>query len=313
MRYPEDVRPLITAARKNGFTVVPDGRSKHAKVVYGKTFGAKSGQRVMADDGKPLIISTTPSEARNRDLMANRMLKAGVIKREQVPWWNEKPKDDKSGGKRRTAFNDPTRREEIEAAKLAGIREKSQRLNEQTAKLRSRLEPMIVKMGGWKERGGKGSGVAATELAGVAAHFARSRGRMELPKDVSENALKASAQTLKTPGGTLGDRWLPFWTLFVDELERTGDPLGRWLELYREWKGIPERKEVETPAPLPPPGNGRAVVRWHEDDRPQPVVGPVTQPQWSIKAAVMMARSPENSEEAILEVFEKLWQMESER
>lgn len=164
-------------------------------------------------------------------------------------------------------MHDPVMKEKIHAAKVKAIKAKSARMHERTAHLRSRLEPIVVKLGGWSQppRGGpRTSGIAVSELAGVVYHWANIRGRAELPKTsirsgavIDEESLRAPAQTLKQPGKTLGEKWLPLFEVFIDELERNaGVPVdynkaaARYWELYREWKGI--SNGATTPAAGPP-------------------------------------------------------------
>lgn len=300
MRISGDLKPLVEAIEKNGYTIVPDGRAKHAKIVYGKEH-PKRGQRVQDENG-PLIIAGTSSEFRDRDQTATRWIRAGILKPDQVPWRNAKPGRNGSRKQGRNRIADP----DVQAAKVAAIHAKSERMHERTGKLRARLEPIIVKIGGWRYKAGReGVGVSVTELAAVAEHFAKTRGRQELPKGVSENALRASAQSLKKPGDTLGEKWLPFWELFVDELERGGDPLGRWMELYREWKGIP--KEVTTPAPGEPvelaKANGKADL------------GPKTFPKIALQAVAWMAKSADGEEQMqeVIGIGQSILQLEMER
>lgn len=294
--------------------VQPTGRGKHdVRVLYGKVFGAKAGQ-VVTDENGPLIVSSTPSEFRDRDQTAMRWKRAGVIKEEQIPWRNQKAKPEGESGEPRKRGTSRLLDPAVQEAKIAAIKARSASFNERTASLRSISEPTMVKL----------SAANDVEFARVARHWAGVRGRMELPSDSSEAALIQSFRLLRRPGSTLGEKWLPFWELVFTELNREGDPNAKYLNWLRQFKGIPETPS--SPSPLPPQEEGLPVSirktgsRWRTtrveaEEVREPVVGPLADktPMLALRAVAMMARNPGARMEEVLEIGEDILRMELER
>lgn len=251
-----EVRELEAHIRKAGFKIVKTGNGAHKKILDKK--GA-----VVTDKNGPLILSGSPSEHRWREMHVQRLMDAGVLKSD--PWKptpsGAKPEGEPKG--KRADLQDPAIRERM----LASIQAKADVNREATAKLRARLEPIIAKLGGWRDVRGDNrtvSGVSITEYSEVMSHWATVRGRVEFPKKTQRGtamnmgALTQAVRNLKIPGNTVGEWWMPLFTVFVDELEhRASTPGGgidlgkaadRYRELLREQKGIP------VPIATPPAG-----------------------------------------------------------
>lgn len=321
-RINEAVRPIIQAAKANDFKVVPDGRSKHYKIVYGKSHGAKAGQRVQDDNG-PLIVSGTPSEIRDKMEMMNRLLAAGVITKKQV----EQIKGQQSGREWGGDEPPPPTEKDVEKEReQAELRDRSARLTAETAELRGRLEPIVVGLGGWRARPSRG-GVSVVELGELAWWYGKTRQWKELPEGADDLAAKTSAENLRTPGATVAPRWLPFWRRFIDSLEIDGDPAGRYLELRREMKGIAPPIAGEA---LPPPQQGSRWAmdsheargprgardeyerRWESHLNPGMEVAAGAMPAFTMRVVMMLGRSPENDPDEIMEIAQKIMAAELE-
>lgn len=251
----KELEPLVKAVRARGFRVVPSGGG-HYKIL------GKDNKAVRDDDG-PLIISGSPSERRARDMHVHRLMKAKVLLID--PWAPDKGNaaNGNGDGKKRSRIADP----DVQAAKIAAIKEKSRKQAALTLELRGRLEPLVVKLGGWNSSGSRGgSGVTASELGLVARHWANVHSRVGVW--ANDAAARGAAQTLKT-GGTLGEKPRELFTLIVDELETVAKKGGaegvrqRYFALIRDAKGLAPERGPELPAPGPvsdASGNGSGVL-----------------------------------------------------
>jgi hypothetical protein len=230
----KEVTELIKEIKAAGYKVASSGRTHHVVL-------DKSGRR-LTDANGPLIISKTPSEHRWREMTVHRLIAAGVFK---VDPKKAGQKADKDG--RGSRITDPdVIRKRIEATKAAA-RDRA----DLTAKLRSRLEPIIVKLGGWHETSGPagpGGGVAATELGRAMQHWLTREGITAFP---SENAAVQCVNTNLRKGGTVGDKNVPMIEAFISELERQGENVQAWyFKLVRESKGLPPPTRIERDRPL---------------------------------------------------------------
>lgn len=267
------------------FKVVKNGQ-KHYKVI------TKAGAAVVDENG-PLIISSSPSEFRFREMTVKRLMGAGVFssdpyketRSDAEPNDGQRVKGQKlQGGAKRNRLADP----DVQAKKVEAVKAKSRRYNELTAQMRSDLEPLVVKLGGWRLRPGDevGGGISAVLMADVMTHWAKSRGREEYPKRTyanrsadPESGARSSAQNLKKPGATIGEHWYPIWRLFVDDLleadkkDKREGVRKRWFQLYREMKGLPG-EPTNVPVMEPPGQNGQTNGHVHTTLR---VVGGVVQ------------------------------------
>lgn len=331
-----EVRDLIAKIRATGFKVAKSG-SKHYKVL--SPAGA-----IVRDENGPLIISSSPSDNRFREMTVKRLMAAKVFKTDPY----KETRGDKAtgdlthggdangnGGQRtkgkRGGDGAHLRTEEMQQKKLAGIKRKSDANKERTGKIRARFEPIAMKLGGWAQgRGNHLTGLAATEVGEVIFHWASTRGRMELPKRVHNQPAKLidathvvqSVQRLKTPAETMGERWTPLFEVFIDELERgAGTPPDpqkaayRYQELLREAKGI--SPGPQSPAALPP-------LRSHENgsggqEQATAAVeklGPafeIKAPSLALRAMWLMAKGSGDSESDALSIASDIAELELKR
>ena len=233
VKVPADIRPLIDAAKANGYKVVPSGRSKHMRVLDSKG-------KVVVDDNGPVIVSGSPGDHRMRDMHVQRFIAAGIIKPEQNPWKPEKGKG--ADGQPEVIDEEKARRERV---RLEGMAEANRERAERTRKIRSRWEPIIARIGGWEKRG------TVADAGIILYHFAKTHGRTEAPKSVN------SATQLITRvkrGDTLSADSAVCFEILLDDLERKPrDMVARWHDLLREAKGLPARSEAPPAMPLPEP------------------------------------------------------------
>jgi hypothetical protein len=222
MKVDAEIQPLIDLAKtyegsginkgKGPFRLAPGG--KHMKLIDDK------GRRVLDAEGKPIIVSGSPSEARNRDLMVNRWMNAGLIPYD--PW---KPKSEKK---------EETRDEKLEREKRERIEEgkEEQRVTSGLSmSARTRLLPLLGRLpGGWDE-------ALNRQLGTVMYRFARHRKLAAAIEWGSEDYAYRSAVNLKR-GGTISPEAATAWEMFAQELEdaeKAGTPLlRRWNELVEE-------------------------------------------------------------------------------
>lgn len=311
-----EVREFITHVRQAGYKVAKTGNGAHYKVLDLK--GA-----VVSDEKGPLIISGSPSETRWKEMHVHRFMQAGVLKFDpykptgQQGHKNgdggEKPK--KRGGGRIT---DP----DVQAAKLRAIKARSDGFRERTAVLRSRVEPVISKLGGW----GQGKyGVGVSEFGEVVYHWAKRRGRIELPKTTSHGAkagtditpahVGANVGRLKHPEQTIGGTWLPLFEVFADELERNAgvpvDPVkaaARYRELLLEAKGLAPRHP--SPAAGPPQEIVPVPEPKEEKEKHGPLHDKVAAPTLALRALFHMARDPEVESKVAVDIATEIAELE---
>jgi hypothetical protein len=280
VRVPADLKPLLDVAKKNGYKIVPSGRSKHMKVISPK------GQQVVDDNG-PLIVSGTPGDFRARDMHVKRFIGAGVIKPEQDPWREDKAKV-RTDGKPETIDEEKTRRE---AARLEGLANMNRDRAERTRKIRARWEPIIARIGGWEKRG------TVADAGQILHHYTKTRGREEAPASVS------SAQQLVMRlrrGDTLSAKGAICFELLLDDLEHQPATLvERWHDLLREAKGLPPQKRTiggTVGPPRPPAGSNNGD---EENEVPYPGLSVIERRQ---DAKVFGAPAPRLALEALAEM-----------
>jgi len=233
---PRELRPLVDAAKKNGYKVLPAGRAKHLRVIDPKG-------KVVVDAQGPVIVSSTPSEHRHRDMHVQRWIAAGIITADQNPWKPQKAKEGENG-------QPETRSEEEErllAAKKAEIAEQDRARANRTKKIRERLEPIIARLGGWEKRG------LQADMGRVL--FRLSRGWTGAPKN--ENSAGQLITRIKR-GDTLGEGSAECLERLLKELENHEDLVLHWTNLVRESKDLPKLTALPPaktePEPEPEPG-----------------------------------------------------------
>lgn len=329
----KEVTELISFVRAAGFRVSKSGNQKHWKVMH------KNGSAVIDANG-PLIISTTPSEHRFREMTVKRLMGAGVLKQDPYKKTKTGPQEaGTNGGRARSTshLKDPA----VQAAKVARIKEISREFHERTVKLRSRIEPIIAKLGGWSAgRGpqGQGSGVRIAEFGEVLMYWGDTRNIVETPSDSktgqppNKDAVTQAMRNLMKKDGTLGRTWLPIVERFTDDLEdRAGTPprperaAERYRELYREMRGISlvtdrPPKALETAVRIrqrPPDLEAAAAYLESQREAPEPEheqVGPLYQPQApsiAMQAVFLMARGAATEDmETIVKLGEQIARLE---
>jgi hypothetical protein len=308
-RVPDDLKPLVEAAKANGYKVVPSGRSKHMRVVDPKG-------KVVVDKNGPVIVSGSPGDFRARDMHVKRWIAAGIITAEQDPWRKDKGKPGVNG-QPETRTEEQQRRE---ALRLKGLAEMNQRRAERTRKIRSRWEPIIARLGGWDKRG------MVTEAGLVLYHYVKSRGRTEAPK--SQTAAGQLITRIKR-GDTLSEDSAVCFEILLDHLESKPADLPRvWMNLVREARGLPALSEAapamtleEEPEPEPEPPHddgeprpepyqGLSVIERRQDTQ---VFGlPARVPKVALRALAEMMRGqpPDIDTEPLVEIATDILEME---
>jgi hypothetical protein len=264
---------------KGKFKVAKSG-SKHYKVLHAN--GA-----VVTDENGPLIISSSPSDWRWRSMAVARFMRAGVLKSDPYTATRGRAgEDDAEEDDGLTERERAERRQKEERARQLADRSETFRARTQT--LRARVEPIVAKLGGWS-RGG--SGVKVSDFVSVLQHWANTEAAKLIPTGTLGEAVPASSWTgavnnLRTPGGTVSEKWMPLLEGFTTRLERdAGEPpipdesALIYLDLLRESKGI-----------VLPGAPGDAIV----PDVPEPIeVAAVTKfvfPKLAMDALFWMAR-----------------------
>lgn len=238
----KEFREIIAIVRKKGFKVVPG--SGHYKIVdvNGK-LGAK-GTKVRDEHG-PVVISSSPGDFRARDLLAARLVRAGILEDKDLPW---KPMKKKGADGILLGDPEPEKPERLTQAQAERRKRDgdNRTRHEKTQQIKGELEPIITRLGGWTKRGLIG------ELATVVYHHSK-----DSPWGFkSEATAKASAANLRK-GGTLSDDHATCWegllmTLAAADME--GTLRETWFDLVRLARGLPPRSQ-----PIPAYRPGTAV------------------------------------------------------
>ncbi len=298
-----DIAVLTAAARKNGFKFVPAGGG-HKKVVD------KHGKPVVDNNG-PLILTSTPGDARWRVMTVKRWIAAKVLKEDPFQSNQERKANRRlSGGAVTNRLTDP----DIQAKKVAAIHAKAARERDETQKLREILEPIIVRIGGW----GAGSSGKVTQIGDVAFWFNDWRGFV--PNFSGQSGARAAIQSLKGKQ-TLSERNRQAVKYFLDELTKSQDPAARYFELYRLSKGLPAKEDetIRGGTPLPdPPMKGEREKRAEVTSNGGPEVAKATRPATkpgalALEAVAFMVMGKEKDEvdmDRVLQLGEEIQQME---
>jgi len=297
VRISAEIKPLLDAAKKNGYKIVPSG--KHMKVLDSK------GRVVIDKDGNgPVIISSTPSESRDRDMTVTKFIRNGIIRPEQDPWKPQKGKQ--ADGTPETIDEEKQRRE---AARLEGLASANRERAERTRKIRSRWEPIIARLGGWDKRG------MQSEAGLIVYHYAKTRGREEAPASVTS----AQQMVIRVKrGDTLSAKACVCFEILLDDLERQPAKMQeRWFDLLQEAKGLPPRREKSVvigpprpPAPVPAAGPLQVL----EGGKDEEVFGPPA-PTLALRAlAEMMIGQPaERDPKELVDIAHQILEMELRR
>lgn len=240
-----DLQVIVAALRRNGFKTVPAG-SGHRKVVDHRG-------RPVVDRNGPVILSSTPSETRNRTMAVNRLMKAGALKVDPFESDTKSKGAQEQGARGGGSTGKDKRQQNLQRGNphlVAGeykekaaeaTRQKAKERHAATMKQRERLEPIIVKLGGWGTRApGKSK---AVEISAVWHWFIESRGIVEkvaagLPG--YENAMRNYKA-----GNTVADASRASFEYFLRELEDAKDPLARYMEMLRLSRGLPPKDTAE--------------------------------------------------------------------
>jgi hypothetical protein len=242
----KEFKELRKIIQRKGYKCVPGSGGGHVKILDPK------GRRVIDENG-PVILSTTPSDYRARDLAVARLIRAGVLTDKDLPWKPQKPK---------LLLGEPdeeklSRDEQLARAKQAErdvIKGEQRTRQERTQEIRARLEPLLTTLGGWTKRGMIG------EMADVAYHHNKGTA-WGFP---SVQAARANATSLRR-GGTLSEDKATCWLGLLDTLEEAA---GRnklreaWFDLVRAARGLPPRTQpvVAYTAPTAVDASGPAKV-----------------------------------------------------
>lgn len=280
---PEDVRPLVELAEsykehpRGPFRIIPAG--KHKKLAD------KDGKPMQDAEGKPIIISGSPGESRNRDQMTTRWLRAGVVPYD--PW---KPPQGKTG-----ADDDNRSQEERERqARIAKRADESRGRDAKTQAIRSRLLPLLVRLGPFND-------ALVSELGIVLYHYARER---QMPVAVMWETEGAAARTARViqRGGTLAPVAADAWDEFTKDLEeaekRPGGVVRRYGELQVQSTGKPSPVGRSI-------ARARAAAERRYEGRERVEAGDALGPAPNLTLAVFyeMARGQDGSEESRERVF----------
>jgi hypothetical protein len=306
----KEVNELKRLVISNGFKLVPNGAG-HWKLLNKK--GA-----VVIDAKGPVILSGSASDVRARDMHVQRLLAVGALKSD--PW---KPTKAKTEGEREESKTAHLHSEEARQRRRERELQASRDSQERTRKVRERLEPFVVSIGGWEKKGVK------AELARAAFHYLTVTNRVE-----RWATLASAEQNVFTisKGNTVGERVASAWHLFMDEIERAGDTtearVSRYFELVAQSKGLigkgkavhPKPTEDEpaadviklptaTPAPrvetAPPPDEGEelaALVRYAGNG--------YKTPKLALEALALMDTSDEGNRKAAIALAGDILDME---
>lgn len=302
MSAPSEMRVLIAAIRANGFKVVRTGGGAHQKVL------TKSGQ-VVTDANGPLILSGSPSEHRWREMHVNRLMKANVLKSDP---WKATGKDGAKPGEPDEAHDGETEQERqkrlAKEREDARLRDRSEAFRLRTQTLRSGIEPIVSKLGGWS-RGG--SGIKVADFAAVIRYWAEQNDPEVIPVATSgvpfqQSAWVTQTTNLRTAGGTVSERWLPVFEAFLVALREGNENLEPresslvFMDILRASKGI-----------LPVPTDDDQPV--DADPFPEPVASSTVVVEWprvALEALFWMSRGADGHDrDTILDLAEEIAEM----
>lgn len=253
-----EVKELVDAIRANGYQVeMPRGGAPDAKIFY-------KGEPVLSAEGPPLTLHTTPSDHRWRKNAVTRLIRAGVLQ-----------EDPKKAGMRAQTSNRPDPRDPgIAAARKKGIADAARERQARSKALRGRMEHVLKPIGVWKPgRHGTGGWKGSISEVSKIGYWWGSQQNYD-PFFSSESAAQQSLKALY--GGASIIEWgQKIWSDFMDELETSSDPSGRYFDLLRQMTSKevelvvePERPEEEAPAVEPVTLRPVASTNGHGEDAP---------------------------------------------
>lgn len=219
----KELNELGRLIRQNGFKLAPGGKGKHMQILQKKG----NGWVKLVDEHGPVILSTTPSDFRARDLAAARLIRAGAVREDQLPWKPTQKKEREPGGLLLAEDDGP---DSPGARKRLKQLNESQARNERTQEIRGRLEPLVGRIGGWGKRG------LISEMGDVLYHHSKDS-PFAFP---SKQAAKANATSLRK-GGTLSDDKAGAWEALLETLESVDLPREAWYDLVRAARGLSPR------------------------------------------------------------------------
>lgn len=211
-----DVRDLILEIRSSGrgYSIVTTGRD-HYKVVD------SNGKTVM-DEAGPITIASTPSDPRTVRNDRARLRRAGVLTHPDAP---------KTDAPKKSPARD------LAAERAAREAEASRKRQTDTLALRSRLEPLVAKMGGWDSKGMQAA-------VGRALFQHAKEARLGMPGTIDSSLMAAH---VARKGGTLSERMVAVWESFVDRLDVYENPKAELDHLVRAHYGIEDPPDAEKP------------------------------------------------------------------
>ena len=285
MSATKDVEDLVRAIKATGTHDVKSNGAHH-KVIDG------AGHTIY-------VLPRSPSDRRWRENAVHELIKFGVFE-----------KDPKKAKKSSHHLADP----EIQAKKIAAVKERAARLAAETSVVRERMTPLVNKIGGW----GMGQNqITASEVGMVAKHWGRDR------PDVweTDGAARTSAQNNMKHNGACSPQALAFWDAFVTDWELADDPRSWYFDLAREMKGLaPIEKRVivggaelaEKPGPKKNLRRAGKVRTYVAEDRKHPLEPDTVVGHLALKAVLLMAAGSETmNQNEILEVGEQILALEA--
>jgi hypothetical protein len=287
-----EIDVLLRAARANGYKTVP-AQGGHKKLVDHRG-------RPVVDGNGPLIISSSPSDARWRVMTVKRWMAAGVLKTDP---FDDSPKgkavQEKRGGSgKANRLTDP----DVQQAKIDAIHAKAAAEREATNKLREQWEPIMVKIGGWEKRG------SIAQLGDLIFWFGKWRSLVE--RFPSESAARQAVAQLKR-GNTLSERNRKAISYFSDELLKATDVRERYFELVRLSKGLPAKEEddvIRGGTPLPDPPAKEEDEKKKATTNGNHWVG--TRPTLALEAVAQMMVGRTEVDEHVLRLGEQIQELE---
>lgn len=325
MAVQAEVRDYVAKIRAKGYKVVKTGNAKHYKILTSKSVP-------VVDENGPLIISSSPSDHRWREMHVKRAMAVGIFAEDPYKETRGKkgPQPNGNGdsgeGEQEDDPKAKQRRAMAAAAKLRG-----DEFRQRSRDLRSRIEMMVVKLGGWNTGHGTSvNGVTVADFMRLVRHWLdKHQTKIKWPEDkgipTSPAAANQSLTNLRKPDGTIGAKWLPVIEAFVDYLydEDALDAekaASRFRILARETRGEVKSGVLAARSSPPEPGAGLARPRHDEDEgangRVVERIGPahdtggrVEPPELAMRALYWMSRG-EGAGESVIEIAHKIAELE---